>query len=62
MNPIKHVNNLQQVISNIYAATEHMTEEEYGSIQDQLREAIYLIDAAQIRLIDQSEDLGIKKD
>ena len=62
MNTIKHINNLQQVISNIYAATEHMTEEEYGSIQDQLREAIYLIDAAQIRLIDQSEDLGIKKD
>jgi hypothetical protein len=58
MNTIKHVNNLQQVITDIYAATEHMTEEEYGSIQDQIREAIYLIDAAQIRLIDQSEDLG----
>jgi len=62
MNTIKHVNNLQQVITDIYAATEHMTEEEYGSIQDQIREAIYLIDAAQIRLIDQSEDLGINKD
>jgi hypothetical protein len=62
MNTIKHINSLQQVISNIYAATEQMTDEEYGSIQDQLREAIELIDAAQIRLIDQSEDLGIKKD
>jgi len=62
MNTIKHVNNLQQAITDIYAATEHMTEEEYGSIQDQLREAISLIDAAQIRLIDQSEDLGIKQD
>jgi len=62
MNTIKHVNNLQQVITDIYASTEHMTEEEYGTIQDQIREAIYLIDAAQIRLIDQSEDLGIKQD
>jgi hypothetical protein len=62
MNTIKHINSLQQVISNIYAATEQMTDEEYGCIQDQLREAINLIDAAQIRLIDQSEDLGIKKD
>ncbi len=62
MNTIKHVNNLQQAITDIYTATEQMTEEEYGSIQDQIREAIYLIDAAQIRLIDQSEDLGIKKD
>ena len=62
MNTIKHVNNLQQVITDIYAATEHMTVEEYGSIQDQLREAIALIDAAQFRLIDQSEDLGINKD
>jgi len=62
MNTIKHVNNLQQAITDIYTATEQMTEEEYGIIQDQLREAIYLIDAAQMRLIDQSEDLGIKKD
>lgn len=62
MNTIKHINSLQQVISNIYAATAQMTDEEYGCIQDQLREAISLIDAAQIRLIDQSEDLGIKKD
>ena len=58
MNIMDHVKNLQQVITDIYAATEHMTEEEYGSIQDQIREAIYLIDAAQIRLIDQSEDLA----
>ena len=62
MNTIKHINSLQQVISNIYAATEQMTDEEYGSIQDQLREAIELIDAAQIRLIDQSEDHDINKD
>ena len=62
MNTIKHVNNLQQAITDIYTATEQMTEEEYGIIQDQIREAIYLIDAAQIRLIDQSEDLGIKQD
>jgi hypothetical protein len=62
MNTIKHINALQQVISNIYTAQEAMTVEEYSSIQDQLREAIALIDAAQIRLIDQSEDLGINKD
>jgi len=62
MNTMQHINSLQQVISNIYAATAQMTDEEYGSIQDQIREAIYLIDAAQIRLIDQSEDLGIKQD
>jgi hypothetical protein len=62
MNTIKHVNNLQQVINIIDTVTEQMTVEEYGCIQDQLREAINLIDAAQIRLIDQSEDLGIKKD
>jgi hypothetical protein len=54
MNTIKHINALQQVISNIYSAQELMTVEEYSSIQDQLREAIALIDAAQIRLIDQS--------
>jgi len=62
MNTIKHVNALQQVISNIYAAQAGMSDEEYSSIQDQLRQAIALIDAAQIRLIDQSEDLGINKD
>jgi len=56
------INALQQVISNIYTAQEAMTVEEYSSIQDQLREAIALIDAAQYRLIDQSEDLGINKD
>jgi len=58
VNTIKHINALQQVVSNIYAAQEAMTVEEYSSIQDQLLEAIALIDAAQIRLIDQSEDLG----
>ena len=62
MNTMHHVKNLQQVITDIYAATAQMSDEEYGSIQDQLREAISLIDAAQIRLIDQSEDLGIKQD
>jgi hypothetical protein len=62
MNTIKHINSLQQVISNIYAATEQMTDEEYGTVQDQLREAIALIDAAQYRLIDQAEDLDINKD
>jgi tryptophan 2,3-dioxygenase len=58
MDTIEHINALQQVVSNIYAAQEAMTVEEYSSIQDQLLEAIALIDAAQIRLIDQSEDLG----
>ena len=62
MNIMDHVKNLQQVITDIYAATEHMTEEEYGSIQDQIREAIYMIDSAQFRLIDQAQDLGIKQD
>jgi len=62
MNTMDHVKNLQQIITDIYTATEKMTTEEYSPIQDQIREAIYLIDAAQYRLIDQSEDLGIKKD
>ena len=62
MNTMKHVNALQQVISNIYTAQEDMTVEEYSSIQDQLRGAIALIDLAQMSLIDQSEDLGINKD
>ena len=62
MNTMDHVKNLQQIITDIYAATEKMTVEEYSPIQDQIREAIYLIDAAQFRLIDQSEDLGIKQD
>ena len=57
MNTIKHVNNLQQVITDIYAATAQMSDEEYGSIQDQLRGAIELIDAAQFRLIDHAEDM-----
>jgi len=56
------INALQQVISNIYDVQASMSDEEYISIQDQLREAIALIDAAQYRLIDQSEDLGINKD
>lgn len=62
MNTMDHVKNLQQIITDIYTATEKMTTEEYSPIQDQIREAIYLIDAAQYRLIDQSEDLGIKQD
>jgi hypothetical protein len=57
MNTMHHVKSLQQIISNIYAATEQMTDEEYGCIQDQLRGAIELIDAAQFRLIDHAEDM-----
>ena len=57
MNTMDHVKNLQQIITDIYTATEKMTTEEYSPIQDQIREAICLIDAAQYRLIDQSEDL-----
>ena len=57
MNIMDHVKNLQQIITDIYAATEKMTVEEYSPIQDQIREAIYLIDTAQYRLLDQAEDL-----
>ena len=57
MNTMHHVKNLQQVITDIYAATAQMSDEEYGSIQDQLRGAIELIDAAQFRLIDHAEDM-----
>ena len=62
MNTMDHVKNLQQIITDIYAATEKMTVEEYSPIQDQIREAIYMIDSAQFRLIDQAQDLGIKQD
>ena len=57
MSTMDHVKNLQQIITDIYAATEKMTVEEYSPIQDQIREAIYLIDTAQYRLLDQAEDL-----
>lgn len=57
MNTMHHVKNLQQIITDIYAATAQMSDEEYGSIQDQLRGAIELIDAAQFRLIDHAEDM-----
>ena len=57
MNTMDHVKNLQQIITDIYAATEKMTVEEYSPIQDQIRGAIELIDAAQFRLIDHAEDM-----